>query len=219
MKIFISHSSKDKWAARRIAEDLHNIGATTFLDEKDIRTGQSLDESIKAHIKDSNDFLILLSPSSLKSEWVLVELGGAMALEKRIVPILLYVGANEVPQIINLRLSRDINDIDRYYQEVSNEINTKESKPKRKFDFDHFKPRPTKYSVGTKVKVVDTKPDDVILNNFPKIDWESSMGKYLGREGIISMVYSDLPGGVYLMAFDEEEVKYVFAEEWLSPIE
>ena len=60
MKVFISHSSKDKWAARRIAEDLQSLGVETFLDEKDIRTGQSLDDSIKTHLKDSSDFLILL---------------------------------------------------------------------------------------------------------------------------------------------------------------
>lgn len=52
MKIFISHSSRDKWAARRISEDLISCGATTFLDEKDIRTGQSIDESVKKHIKE-----------------------------------------------------------------------------------------------------------------------------------------------------------------------
>jgi len=219
MKIFISHSTKDKWAARRIAEDLHKIGATTFLDEKDISSGQSLDESIKEHLKDSNDFLILLSPSSLKSEWVLLELGGAIALEKKIVPILLYVGANEVPQIITLKLARDINEIDRYYKEVSDLITKAESKPKREFDFEDFKPRPTRFSVGTKVKIVDTKPDDVILKNFPTIDWEDRVNKYLGREGIISKAYVESPGGVYLLTIDAEEINFIFAEEWLRPLE
>ena len=51
MKIFISHSSKDKWAARRISQDLNGLGAETFLDEKDIKTGESIDESIKKHLK------------------------------------------------------------------------------------------------------------------------------------------------------------------------
>lgn len=219
MKIFISHSTKDKWAARRIAEDLRKIGATTFLDEKDIRSGQSLDESIKANLRDSNDFLILLSPSSLKSKWVLLELGGAIALEKKIVPILLYVGANEVPQIITLKLARDINEIDRYYKEVSDLITTAESKPKRKFDLEEFKPRPTRFSIGTKVKIVDAKPEDVILKNFPTIDWEDRIDKYLDREGFVSKAYVESPGGVYLLTIDGEELNFIFAEEWLKPLE
>ena len=111
MKIFISHSTKDKWAARRITEDLISLGAEIFLDEKDIETGESIDSSIRKHLKDCNDFLIILSPASLKSEWVLIELGGALALEKKVIPILLYVGANEMPNAINLKLARDINQL------------------------------------------------------------------------------------------------------------
>src|SRR5687768_14778046 len=109
MKIFISHSSKDKWAARRISEDLMTFGSETFLDEKDIETGQSIDSSIRKHLKTCDDFLIIISPASIKSEWVLIELGGALALEKKVIPILLYVGANEMPNAINLKLARDIN--------------------------------------------------------------------------------------------------------------
>src|SRR5947209_19311991 len=110
MKIFISHSSKDKWAAREIAKQIGAMGATVFIDEKDIKTGESIDVAIRSHLTDSDHFLLLLSPASVKSEWVLLELGGALALGKTVVPILLYVGANEVPQAINLKLARDIND-------------------------------------------------------------------------------------------------------------
>ena len=41
MKIFISHSSYDKWVARQISHRLIEKGHTTFLDEKDIKTGDS----------------------------------------------------------------------------------------------------------------------------------------------------------------------------------
>ena len=47
MKVFISHSSKDKWAARRISQDLLQMGIESFLDEKDIETGDAIDESIQ----------------------------------------------------------------------------------------------------------------------------------------------------------------------------
>ena len=101
MKIFISHSSRDKWAARRISAEIEQLGADTFLDEKDIETGESIDESISVHLKDSDELLVLLSPASVKSDWVLVEVGGAKALGKRLVPILFYLGANEIPSPIS----------------------------------------------------------------------------------------------------------------------
>ena len=54
MKMFISHSSYDKWIARQISNLLEADGHTTFLDEKDIKTGESIDESIQNHLKDSD---------------------------------------------------------------------------------------------------------------------------------------------------------------------
>ena len=37
MKIFVSHSSHDKWVARQISNLLEAEGHETFLDAKDIR--------------------------------------------------------------------------------------------------------------------------------------------------------------------------------------
>jgi hypothetical protein len=114
MKVFISHSSRDKWIARKLSEEITNLKCTTFLDEKDIQTGESIDSEINKHLVDCDDFLLLLSPDSIKSHWVLIELGGALALKKRVVIILLYLGANEIPQPITKYLARDINEIDKY---------------------------------------------------------------------------------------------------------
>ena len=58
VKVFISHSSADKWLARRIARDLEELGTQTFLDEKDIKTGESIDDSIQLHLKESDEVLI-----------------------------------------------------------------------------------------------------------------------------------------------------------------
>lgn len=209
MKIFISHSSKDKWAARRISEDLENLGANTFLDEKDIRTGESIDNSIKKNLKNCDDFLFLLSPSSLKSEWVLVELGGALALEKKIIPILLYVGANEIPSMISLKLARDINDIDRYYNEVKSVLDGTQ-KPKSKKST-------SKLKIGDKVKISETRPNDIYKAHGLIYDWEGSMDYSLG---VITKIVKDYGDGSYVLELDENmgyEAK-IYAEEWLTKI-
>ncbi|MDF1814680.1 MAG: toll/interleukin-1 receptor domain-containing protein, partial [Verrucomicrobiales bacterium] len=122
MNIFLSHSSKDKWAASRIAKDLESIGASVFLDEKRLHTGEHLDDELSVHLEECDDFLILFSPWSIESHWVIWELGGAQNLGKPIIPILLYVDPEEVPGFVNRRLSRDISDIDSYYDEVASRI-------------------------------------------------------------------------------------------------
>jgi hypothetical protein len=47
---FISHSTKDKWVARQISKVIEEIGSKggtkTFLDEKDIETGDLIPDSI-----------------------------------------------------------------------------------------------------------------------------------------------------------------------------
>ena len=213
MKIFISHSSKDKWAARRISEDLNILGAETFLDEKDIQTGQSIDESIKKKLKSCDDFLIIISPASIKSEWVLIELGGAIVLEKKIIPILFYVGANEIPQVINLRLARDINNIKIYYDEVQSLMSgnpKEESKAKEILTISTFKS-------GDKVKLVSTRPVNVMRNDF-LVDWEHLMDSYLGQEAVITQANVDDLNDVYTIDIDTNDPQYLFAKEWLIPI-
>lgn len=211
MKIFISHSSKDKWAARRISEDLILLGAQTYLDEKDIETGQSIDLSIRKNLKDCDDFLIILSPASLKSEWVLLELGGALALEKKIIPILLYVGVNEVPHAINLKLSRDINLIQLYYNEVRNNI----SGTKPELIKERIKEKKAAFEVGDKVKVVSSRPQNIMRQD-SLIDWEPEMDSYLGQESTISLVNANEIIEAYGLEIDETQ--FVFAKEWLIPI-
>lgn len=212
MKIFISHSSKDKWAAKRISDDLITLGNETFLDEKDIKTGQSLDLSIKDHLGSCDDFLVLLSPASKKSEWVLIELGGAIALGKTIVPILLYVGPNELPQVINLKLARDINDIQLYYEEVKSRLSGKAIKKT-------IKPKKitNRFKIGDKVKVISKRPEDVMSDNL-LIDWEPDMDVFLGRETTIRKAYDN---GTYSIEIDQHNpgTYYNFAEEWLIPMD
>lgn len=103
---------------QKIAEELARQEIETFLDQKDMEVGDSINQSIAFHMKEADELLLLLSPSSLKSTWVFIEIGGAIALGKRIAPILLHVGANEVPQPISHTLCRDINNIEKYYDEL-----------------------------------------------------------------------------------------------------
>lgn len=93
--VFISHSHADKPFARRLSIDLAALGAQVWLDEAEMRIGDSLFDKIQQAI-DSVDFLaVVLSPASVKSAWVNEEVKQAMSAQlagakPKVLPLLLH---------------------------------------------------------------------------------------------------------------------------------
>jgi TIR domain len=92
MKIFISHSSKDKRFVRTLKTDLNENGFDTFFDEDSLELGDSLKERLELALDESSHFLIILSPHSVTSDWVKFELFEALKLFdentlKKIIPV------------------------------------------------------------------------------------------------------------------------------------
>jgi len=91
--VFLSHSSKDKPFVRALAQRLKKAGIRVWLDEAEIRVGESLIEKLGAAL-DGVDFLIVvLSRSSVRSRWVQREVEIAMNHEikrrrVKVIPIL-----------------------------------------------------------------------------------------------------------------------------------
>jgi TolB-like protein len=76
--IFLSHSHSDKDFARKLAKDLIKADAKVWIDEAEIKLGESLITKIREGI-DTVDYLaVILSPDSVKSEWVINEVNIAM---------------------------------------------------------------------------------------------------------------------------------------------
>ncbi len=70
MKIFISHSSKDKPFARWISTDLKAAGHNPWLDEWEIKVGESIPTKISKGVKDADFVIVILSAHAVKSNWV-----------------------------------------------------------------------------------------------------------------------------------------------------
>ena len=124
--VFISHSTKDRWIARQIANLIEQkgkrYGIKTFLDEKDISGGELIPEIIRKNIQMCSEFLVLLSHYSIKSNWVVAELGAAWGLGKRITAIIDKINPNEMQDIISLYKAIDLNDFDRYIVELISRV-------------------------------------------------------------------------------------------------
>lgn len=79
--VFLSHNFADKPFVRRLAADLGNQGISYWLDEAEIKVGESLIEKIRSGIDEVDYVAVVLSPDSTASSWVQREVDVAMNQE------------------------------------------------------------------------------------------------------------------------------------------
>lgn len=121
INVFISHNYKDKPMARKIAKELDKYGIKVWIDESEIRLGDSLIEKIRDGL-DHMDFLIaLISENSVHSEWVKKELDIAMNKEidgKKVIAIPILVGKCELPGFLKGKLYADMSTSRKYNENI-----------------------------------------------------------------------------------------------------
>jgi hypothetical protein len=95
--VFLSYASKDNQEALKIYEAIEQIGGKAFLSEKTIKPGDDFAEKIRRALQESKELWLLVSPDSVKSEWVISEWGAAWVLDRKIIPILHRCDVNSLP--------------------------------------------------------------------------------------------------------------------------
>jgi hypothetical protein len=90
--VFISHASKDKQTvALPLAEGLIRAGLKVWLDQFELRIGDSLRERIDEGLSESTFGVVVLSKHFLNKPWPKKELNGLFALEEEGVKVILPV--------------------------------------------------------------------------------------------------------------------------------
>ena len=87
-KVFISHSMKNIELVNQAKAMLEQKGLNAYVAVSEPEPGQKLDEKIVNHIKSSSYFLLLYTKDAEGSPWVNSELGIAVGLNKKIIPII-----------------------------------------------------------------------------------------------------------------------------------
>jgi hypothetical protein len=108
--VFLSYSSQDRQFAERLAGDLVGHGLRVWWDQWEMQVGDSLIAKIQEGIQASSWLTVVLSPTSVASNWVKRELASALADEistdrVRVLPLL--VADCEVPPFLRDRLYAD----------------------------------------------------------------------------------------------------------------
>lgn len=115
--IFLSHNSKDKPFVRKLANDLRRQGFYVWVDEAEIKLGDSLIEKIREGLDRVEYVGVVLSSNSVNSEWVKKEIDIAMNQEiegKKIKVIPIMLEKVDPPSFLKGKLYADFTSDDQY---------------------------------------------------------------------------------------------------------
>lgn len=105
-KIFISHTRKaeDRDWARRLAQQLQERGFSVWLDDLEIRPGEQWQDKIEQGLRNSDVIVSLVDAEDVENPSLLFELGAALSLNKRLVPIVPeQVNPSQLPSSVRNR--------------------------------------------------------------------------------------------------------------------
>jgi TIR domain len=86
--VFISYSHSDEVFERRLAQDLEHAGITVWVDQDDLQPGTpNWDQAIRESLSRSFAFVLVASPTSMRSLAVHGELAVARALNLPVYPV------------------------------------------------------------------------------------------------------------------------------------
>ncbi|HEY7422972.1 MAG TPA: toll/interleukin-1 receptor domain-containing protein [Gemmataceae bacterium] len=95
--VFISHSHQDNELVHDLARRLRDAGLQPSVDFTEFPVGADWKKTLREHIRSADAVLLLLTPASLKSPWMMTELGMAEGFERIIVPVTAGLKSRDLP--------------------------------------------------------------------------------------------------------------------------
>lgn len=124
-KVFISynHTAETKNSIRQISDELNNMGLKVWLDEQQIKPGDSISEAVQKGLDESSYVVAVVGPNDKKSNWANRELEIAVSKKKRIIPVMVNNAKPEdLPDVISnlmaVDISRDRRNLTRVYEAI-----------------------------------------------------------------------------------------------------
>lgn len=119
VSIFLSHTGADKPFVRKLARDLDNHRVKYWLDEAEIKIGESLIEKIRQGIDEVDYIAVILSPKSVASSWVQREVDVAMNQEiqgKKVKVLPIMYQSCDLPGFLLGKLYADFTEQSKYIE-------------------------------------------------------------------------------------------------------
>src|SRR5262245_2074024 len=96
-RVFISHSHEDNELVRDLVRRLGDAGLQPFVDFTELPVGPDWKKTVREQIRSADAVLILITPATLKSPWMMTELGMAEGFERIIVPVTAGLKSRDLP--------------------------------------------------------------------------------------------------------------------------
>lgn len=87
VRIFLSYAAADRSYAQQLRNILSQHPNVQIFTTEMLNAGEDWESVLKEELSNCDKFLVVLSPTSVDSKWVLHELGAAWAIGKPIIPI------------------------------------------------------------------------------------------------------------------------------------
>lgn len=118
--VFISHAGEDTWIAQKIASDVSELGARSFLDRANVDIGAEFEDRIRDFLDRTHELLVLFTPWSLDRPYVWMEIGIAWGRKIPVVVVLLGITPDEflsrptTPVFLKKHIVIRLNDVQQY---------------------------------------------------------------------------------------------------------
>jgi len=94
LHVFLSHASQDDDFVNLLRKKLEDHGINVWVDSRNLRGGDKLSPEIETAIRNASNFLVVISPNTINSDWVFDEIKIAEQVEKenpdfRAIPLML----------------------------------------------------------------------------------------------------------------------------------
>lgn len=104
-----------------MAKEIRALGAEPWLDEKDLEGGDITREKILQAIDACHEAIVLVSPKSVKSQWVVFEIGAVCGQHKRVTPILNGVAPSEMAPMKDVK-AMQLNEFDKFLPQLKKRV-------------------------------------------------------------------------------------------------
>jgi len=113
--VFLSYSHQDTGVADDICAVFHELGVEYFRDKRSIDWGDPIDSEVRLGLDQARLMLLIVSPASLKSWWVIYEVGYAAGRRMRILPFLTHPSLEMPPYLGHLKHCSTVDEVREYF--------------------------------------------------------------------------------------------------------
>jgi hypothetical protein len=110
-----------------MAEKIKVLGALPWLDKIDLEGGDVVPKKIMKGIDACREAVVLVSPASVGSQWVLFEIGAVSGQHKRVTPILNGVNYDAIEPLKDVK-SIGLNDFEVFLRQLKKRVDRHRSK-------------------------------------------------------------------------------------------